>query len=221
MASPEPPSYAESAFLSKHTSKFVSSAFQPRIAVMLEVSARWYMPLIICRAVCTAPAAWWGFRCAFTFLGELLYSVDLGACKEEWDVEKRFRVTEVFLAILWVSRVGPSLNLEPSIQKANNGSGYSVPHRCTFHISLRIVLCLGGRLNCWNQPTHLLRQNPRLLNYTPSATCIRLLTLDALIAYITTQTLYLSGASQDPRMLLPAWIGIASVNSHLVGVVSA
>lgn len=105
MASPDPPSYAESAFLTKHTSKLVSSAFQPCIAVLLGVDPRWYIPLIICRAVCTVPAAWWGLRCAFTFLGELLYGVELRAYEDKWDVEKRFRVTEVFLAILWVRRV--------------------------------------------------------------------------------------------------------------------
>lgn len=52
---------------------------------------------------------------------------------------------------------------------------------------------------------------PRLLNYTPSATLVRLLTTNALIAYITSWVLYLSGASEDPRMLLPAWVSIATV----------
>lgn len=47
--------------------------------------------------------------------------------------------------------------------------------------------------------------------YTPSATLVRLITLNILIAYITTWVLYLSGAAQDPRMLLPAWISIATV----------
>lgn len=51
----------------------------------------------------------------------------------------------------------------------------------------------------------------RLLKYTPSATLVRLLTTNALIAYITSWVLYLSGASEDPRMLLPAWVTIATV----------
>ena len=53
--------------------------------------------------------------------------------------------------------------------------------------------------------------NSRLLNYTPGATVVRMLTTNALIAYISSWVLYLSGASQDPRMLLPAWVSIASV----------
>lgn len=43
---------------------------------------------------------------------------------------------------------------------------------------------------------------------------IRLLTTNGLIAYITSWVLYLSGASSDPRLLLPAWISITTVCSH-------
>lgn len=52
----------------------------------------------------------------------------------------------------------------------------------------------------------------RLLNYTPPAVVIRLLTTNGLIAYITSWVLYLSGASSDPRLLLPAWISITTVS---------
>lgn len=52
---------------------------------------------------------------------------------------------------------------------------------------------------------------PRLFSYTPTATIVRLLTTNFLIAYITSWVLYLSGASEDPRMLLPAWVSIATV----------
>lgn len=51
----------------------------------------------------------------------------------------------------------------------------------------------------------------RLLFYTPSATVVRLCTTNALIALATSWDLYLSGASEDPRMLLPAWISITTV----------
>lgn len=40
---------------------------------------------------------------------------------------------------------------------------------------------------------------------------IRLLTTNGLIAYITSWVTYLSGASSDPRLLLPAWISITTV----------
>ena len=48
---------------------------------------------------------WWGLRCALTFLGDLLLSDGMGVPGDPWTVEKRFRVTEVFLAILWVRRM--------------------------------------------------------------------------------------------------------------------
>ena len=56
---------------------------------------------------------------------------------------------------------------------------------------------------------------PRLMFYTPSATVVRLLTTNVLIAYITSWVLYLSGASEDPRMLLPAWVSISTVSVWL------
>lgn len=87
----------------------LTTSFHPRVAVVLGVNARWHAPLLVCRALSTLPTAWWGLRCAFTFLGELLLR-DEGMSavrrKEAWTVEKRFRVTEVFLAILWVCMYG-------------------------------------------------------------------------------------------------------------------
>ena len=49
-----------------------------------------------------------------------------------------------------------------------------------------------------------------LLRYTAPAACVRLLTLDALIAYCSRWAMFLSGAAADPRLLLPAWVGITS-----------
>lgn len=53
----------------------------------------------------------------------------------------------------------------------------------------------------------------RLINYTPQATMIRLLTIDVINAYITLTALSLSGGFQDPRLLLPGWIIIATVRT--------
>ncbi|OAA60145.1 N-glycosylation protein EOS1 [Cordyceps fumosorosea ARSEF 2679] len=49
-----------------------------------------------------------------------------------------------------------------------------------------------------------------LINYTPQATIVRLLTIDVINAYLTLTTLSLAGGFQDPRLLLPGWIGIAT-----------
>ena len=74
----------------------------PRVAVLLDIKPVWYLPLLICRGLVVAPATWWGLRYAVVFLGELLFAADGTLESGAWSVEKRFRVTEVFLAILWV-----------------------------------------------------------------------------------------------------------------------
>lgn len=105
-ASPNPQSQDD-----KHT--VAPPALHPRVAVILGVDRKWYVPLLVCRALSTAPAAWWGLRCAFTFLAELLHITSgmgregwaaaiVGSIGADWDVERRFRVTEVALAIMWV-----------------------------------------------------------------------------------------------------------------------
>ncbi|KAL6858168.1 hypothetical protein ACO1O0_005624 [Amphichorda felina] len=51
-----------------------------------------------------------------------------------------------------------------------------------------------------------------LINYTPQATMVRLLTINAINAYVTSILLSLAGGFHDPRLLLPGWIGIATVH---------
>jgi len=94
-----------------------------------------------------------------------------------WSVERRFRVTEVFLAVLWCC--------------------------ASAYLSFYFTDCLMSR---W------------LLNYTPQATLVRLLTINSVNAYITSWVLYLSGGSEDPRLLLPAWISIATTLTFLYHV---
>ncbi|KAJ5766516.1 uncharacterized protein N7511_004132, partial [Penicillium nucicola] len=169
--------------LSSDAGQTAPSALHPRVAVILGVDRRWYIPLLVCRALSTLPAAWWGLRCAFTFLAELLHirpgmgregwaAAIVGSVGQEWDVERRFRVTEVALAIMWNDQCCASA-----------------------YLSYFFADCMMSR---W------------LLNYTPPAVVIRLLTTNGLIAYTTSWVLYLSGASSDPRLLLPAWISITT-----------
>lgn len=49
-----------------------------------------------------------------------------------------------------------------------------------------------------------------LLNYTPQATIVRLLTVDAINGYLTSWVLHLTGGFEDPRLILPAWIIIST-----------
>ncbi|KAJ5219867.1 hypothetical protein N7468_009071 [Penicillium chermesinum] len=179
-APPSPSSSAPPTPLGSDAGQAGPSPLHPRVAVILGVDRRWYIPLLVCRALSTLPAAWWGLRCAFTFLAELLHirpgmgregwaAAIVGSVGQDWDVERRFRVTEVALAIMWCC--------------------------ASAYLSYFFADCMMSR---W------------LLNYTPPAVVIRLLTTNGLIAYITSWVTYLSGASSDPRHLLPAWISITT-----------
>ncbi|KAJ9203022.1 hypothetical protein DTO021D3_5834 [Paecilomyces variotii] len=181
-------SHSESPFNAASVSEAnapVPSALHPRVAVILGVDRKWYIPLLVCRALSTAPALWWGLRCAFTFLAELLRirpgmwregwaAAIVGSTIADWDVERRFRVTEVALAIMWCC--------------------------ASAYLSYFFADCMMSR---W------------LLNYSPPAVVIRLLTINGLISYMTSWVLYLSGASSDPRLLLPAWISITTTLTFL------
>lgn len=162
-----------------------SSKLSPRVAVILGVDRKWYLPLVICRALSVAPALWWGLRCAFTFLAELLrirpgmwregwVAIIVSSAAADWDVERRFRVTEVALAIMWCC--------------------------ASAYLSYFFMDCMMSR---W------------LLNYSPPAVLIRLLATNGLFAYLTSSVLFLSGASSDPRLLLPAWISITTTLTFL------
>jgi hypothetical protein len=50
-----------------------------------------------------------------------------------------------------------------------------------------------------------------LINYTPHATVVRLLTVSSVFAYLASWIVYVTGGADDPRLLLPAWILIATI----------
>lgn len=58
---------------------------------------------------------------------------------------------------------------------------------------------------------YVLLPSSRLINYTPTATALRLVSVSALNGYLQSWTVYLSGSSQDPFLLLPTWVTITSV----------
>ena len=98
----------------------------------------------------------------------------------------------------------------------------SARRRHIFRISSRIVSCHDGNRQMIRVPkakTNSIVEH-RLLCYTPAATVVRLMATNVTIAWLTSYVLYLSGASEDPRMLLPAWVSIATVRPGLKPAVS-
>ena len=104
-ASTEPPSYAalSTEFLDE---KGVRSS---RGVIGDGAGLRWQIPLLTCRALSMGPALWWGIRCVYTLSRELLWGEVFPTQAPALDAEKRFRITEVFLSILWVGSKGRRL----------------------------------------------------------------------------------------------------------------
>lgn len=94
-----------------------SSLLHPRVAVVLGVSEGWHPPLFACRLLSTVPAAWWGFPIALRLLVHLhLLAAAAGVADGsssagvvwlragEESVDRRLRLMETILAIIWVRR---------------------------------------------------------------------------------------------------------------------
>lgn len=77
-------------------------------------------------------------------------------------------------------------------------------------VSRRYLLPVPPQLSCARLLT-IFCLLVRLVNYTPSATAFRLVSVSALNGYLQSWTLDLSGSTQDPFLLLPTWIIITSV----------
>ncbi|KAK4125070.1 hypothetical protein N657DRAFT_616278 [Parathielavia appendiculata] len=167
-----------------------STLLQPRVAVALGVSKKWYPVLFLCRLASIGPGMLFGLPNALRLLatlhlmyldwvldGDALSKLGRGAGGADgpptsgYDTafEARLRLTEALLATIWCC-----------------ASGY---------LSFFFTDCLMSR---W------------LLNYTPQATIVRLLTVDAINGYLTSWVLHLTGGFEDPRLILPAWIVIST-----------
>ncbi|GME35732.1 hypothetical protein GTA08_BOTSDO02247 [Neofusicoccum parvum] len=162
-----------------------SSALHPRVAVLLGVKESFHAPLLLCRGLATAPAIWWFGRCV-VLAWRLAVSAARGAAERdvEWGIGG------------W--RGGGSGDGVRGVAGGLVGTEVALAGLwCTAsgYLSFYFADCLMSR---W------------LLNYTPSATLVRLFTISAINVYTTSWWLHLSGASTDPRLLLPAWICIAS-----------
>lgn len=79
------------------------SLLQPRMAVVLGVSEKWHALLFACRLLSVVPAVWWGLPSALRFLVQVYHLVLAEVPRElKWSFDNRLRLTENFLAILWV-----------------------------------------------------------------------------------------------------------------------
>lgn len=117
------------------------------MAVLLGVDKAYHLPLLFCRAFSTAPALWWGIGCILSLFGEI---ISLSTANEvdgtkwsiswniqtPWNVDRRFRVTETALSILWVCSGNPRGLI------VGNGE-VMLTSRQVLRISLSVVLLYG------------------------------------------------------------------------------
>lgn len=104
-SSPPSPEYPRSYNPGELSYKNAKDLLSPRVALSPRCFHR---PLIFCRALSTAPAAWYGVQSVITLFAELfLFSRDGRTVsikwihEAPWEVEARFKVTEASLSILW------------------------------------------------------------------------------------------------------------------------
>ncbi|KAK8024012.1 N-glycosylation protein EOS1 [Apiospora rasikravindrae] len=164
---------------------------QPRIAVVLDVPRVWHPFLFICRLQSIAPALWWGLRCALRFLiSDFLQSRDIAQ----------------FLGLDYGSSGGSGI-LDSASDAARRQVRTEQRLRLT-ETALSMIWCGAGAYLAFIFTDSLMSR--WLLNYTPQATIVRLFALTGIYFYVSSWTVYLLGGSDDPSMLLPAWIGIAT-----------
>ncbi|KAK8102881.1 hypothetical protein PG984_016027 [Apiospora sp. TS-2023a] len=165
---------------------------QPRIAVVLDVPRVWHPFLFICRLQSIAPALWWGLRCALRFLiSDFLQSRDIAQ----------------FLGLDYGNSGGGNGILDSASDSVRRQVRTEQRLRLT-ETALSMIWCGAGAYLAFIFTDSLMSR--WLLNYTPQATIVRLFALTGIYFYVSSWTVYLLGGGDDPSMLLPAWIGIAT-----------
>ncbi|KAK1758408.1 N-glycosylation protein-domain-containing protein [Echria macrotheca] len=180
-----------------------SSLLQPRVAVVLGLSKTWHPLLFVCRLLSIGPAVWWGLPSGLrllVMLHLLLFDRAAGGVK---------------------GGGAPGSNTEtPPTTTASacdlGGGGGGGPYGTDMPTEARLRLYETLLATIWCGASGYLSffftdclMSRWLLNYTPQATLVRLVAISATNAYLTTCALWVTGASADPRLLLPAWIAIS------------
>ncbi|KAK1826529.1 N-glycosylation protein-domain-containing protein [Podospora conica] len=165
-----------------------SSLLQPRVAVALGLSRRWHPLLFACRLFSIAPSIWWGFPSALRLLAMLHLVVFGGSGLSPAAAAAAAR------AGLHTTAGTPDMTFETRLRLTET--------------VLAIIWCGASGYLSFFFTDHLMSR--WLVHYTPQATLVRLCTISVTNAYLTSCALWITGGSADPRLLLPAWIAIAT-----------
>ncbi|KAG5924188.1 hypothetical protein E4U61_001327 [Claviceps capensis] len=158
------------------------SMLQPRVAVVLNVNPQWHPYLFAFRLLSILPALWWGLPSALQLVLSILYGHE---------------------RVMFVREGVGGGTSDDGLHSSDD----TVPFALTEGALATIWSFACGYLAFFFTDCLMSRW---LIHYTPQATIVRLLTINAVNAYLTMTVLSLAGGFQDPRLMLPGWIGMAT-----------
>ncbi|KAL7947760.1 N-glycosylation domain-containing protein [Trichoderma barbatum] len=180
----------------------VPSMLQPRVAVVLNVPQPWHPWLFTLRLCSILPALWWGLP---SLLRLLLHF--LPGPPDQFLLVKQIAISGSNIDALQTSLLSSCSREEGEAAAAATAAVLAAPYAIT-ETALATIWCFAcGYLAFFFTDCLMSRW---LINYTPHATLVRLLSINAVNAYLTLTVLSLTGGFQDPRLLLPGWVSIAT-----------
>ncbi|KAK1480982.1 hypothetical protein CCUS01_16042 [Colletotrichum cuscutae] len=206
-----------------------SSLLEPRIAVVLNVPKPWRPWLFACRLLSIGPAIFWALQPALTLLVQIIPVAVPGG-------KKAVDAAAAAASGVGVGGVVSGGFAGSTCPPPNWPPGHSeIPFPWT-EMSLGLMWVCGSIALLWGSTQRRLRwvvpldeppkdeskadMNIVLINYTPQATIIRLLTINSTNAFLTERILTFSGGFEDPRLLLPGWVTIATETSTSINIFS-
>ncbi|KAL6698466.1 N-glycosylation domain-containing protein [Trichoderma pleuroticola] len=180
----------------------IPSMLQPRVAVVLNVPQPWHPWLFALRLCSILPALWWGLP---SLLRLLLHF--LPGPPEQFLLVKQIAISGSNMDALQASLLSSCSREQGEAAAAATAAVLAAPYPIT-ETALATIWCFAcGYLAFFFTDCLMSRW---LINYTPHATLVRLASINAVNAYLTLTVLSLTGGFQDPRLLLPGWVSIAT-----------
>ncbi|UKZ47575.1 hypothetical protein TrVGV298_001798 [Trichoderma virens] len=180
----------------------IPSMLQPRVAVVLNVPQPWHPWLFALRLCSILPALWWGLP---SLLRLLLHF--LPGPPDQFLLVKQIAISGSNMDAIQASLLSSCSREEGEAAAAATAAVLAAPYAIT-ETALATIWCFAcGYLAFFFTDCLMSRW---LINYTPHATLVRLLSINAVNAYLTLTVLSLTGGFQDPRLLLPGWVSIAT-----------
>ncbi|KAK4232324.1 N-glycosylation protein-domain-containing protein [Podospora fimiseda] len=202
-----------------------SSVLRPRIAVLLGISTKWQLLLFVCRLVSIVPGIWYGLPSVLRLLA-MIHLLTFGRVTDDDILSGRNGQKNIFPFAFGriPSTAAAAASCAPMSASGSSAATTSAGFDMAFETRLRLTETLLATIWCGASSylsfffTDCLMSR-WLLNYTPIGTIIRLVAINAINGYATSWVLVLTGASEDPRLLLPSWILIATTLTGLYHLV--